>query len=129
MEWGTIVALVIAITIILIPVVFVWYLNIGGMYAMAKQRGDTAMKQIAYAALFFLVAIFFPLLIWVALGVALYQWSRETALRRLRTVGEILAAAGLPIQWAATRDDSLATAVFPKRPVSEMQELLARAGL
>ena len=97
---GTIVALVIAIPIILIPAAFVWYLNIGGMYARTEQRGVTAMKRIAYAALFFLVGILFPLLIWVALGVALYQWSRETALRRLPTVGEILAAAGLPIQWA-----------------------------
>jgi len=129
MEWGTIVALVIAIIVILIPAAFVWYLNIGGMYAMAKQRGDRAMKRTPYVALFFLVGIFFPLLIWVALGVALYQWSREMALRRLRTVGEILATAGLPIQWAATGDDSPATAMFPKRPVAEMRELLARAGL
>jgi len=129
MEWGTIVALVIAVIVISIPAAFVWYLNIGGMYARTEQRGVTVMKRIAYAALFFLVGIFFPLLIWVALGVALYQWSREMAFRRLHTVGEILAAAGLPIQWAASGDNSLATAMFPKRPVSEMWELLARAGL
>ncbi len=129
MEWGMIVALVIAIPIILIPAAFVWYLNIGGMYAMAKQREGIAMKRTAYVALFFLVGIFFPLLIWVALGVVLYQWSREMALRRLRTVGEILAAARLPIQWATPGDDSLATTMFPKRPVAEMRELLVRAGL
>ena len=129
MDWGTIVALVIAIIVILIPVAFVWYLNIGGMYAMAKQREGTTIKRTAYVALFFLVGIFFPLFIWVALGVALYQWSREMALRRLRTIDEILAAAGLPIQWAATGDNSLAPAMFPKRPASEMRELLARAGL
>ena len=46
-----------------------------------------------------------------------------------RTVAEILAAAGLPIQWQTTGDKSLAAAVFAKRPMSEIQELLARAEL
>ena len=41
MEWQILVALVIAIPIILIPVAFVWYLNIGGLYhafQAARQR-------------------------------------------------------------------------------------------
>ena len=37
MEWQIVVALVIAIPIILFPVVFVWYLNIGGIYALIKE--------------------------------------------------------------------------------------------
>jgi hypothetical protein len=37
MEWGFIVALVVAIPIILFPVAFVWYLNIGGIYAAVKE--------------------------------------------------------------------------------------------
>ena len=37
MEWQIIVALVIAIPIILFPVVFVWFLNIGGIYAAIKE--------------------------------------------------------------------------------------------
>ncbi len=37
MEWQIIIALVIAIPIILIPVVFVWFLNIGGSYAAIKE--------------------------------------------------------------------------------------------
>ncbi len=37
MEWQIIVALVIAIPIILFPVAFVWYLNIGGIYAAIKE--------------------------------------------------------------------------------------------
>ena len=37
MEWQIIVALVIAIPIILFPVVFVWYLNIGGIFAAIKE--------------------------------------------------------------------------------------------
>jgi hypothetical protein len=37
MEWQFIVALVIAIPIILFPVAFVWYLNIGGIYAAIRE--------------------------------------------------------------------------------------------
>ena len=37
MQWEFIVALVIAIPIILFPVAFVWYLNIGGIYATIKE--------------------------------------------------------------------------------------------
>ena len=37
MEWQIVVALVIAIPIILFPVVFVWYLNMGGIYAAIKE--------------------------------------------------------------------------------------------
>jgi hypothetical protein len=36
-EWQIIVALVVAIPIILLPVAFVWYLNIGGIYAAIKE--------------------------------------------------------------------------------------------
>jgi len=37
MEWQIIVALVVAIPIILFPVAYVWYLNIGGIYAVIKE--------------------------------------------------------------------------------------------
>ena len=37
MEWQIVVALVIAIPIILFPVAFVWYLNIGGIIAAVRQ--------------------------------------------------------------------------------------------
>ena len=37
MEWQIIVALAIAIPIILFPVVFVWYLNVGGIYVAIKE--------------------------------------------------------------------------------------------
>jgi len=36
MQWEFIVALVIAIPIILFPAAFVWYFNIGGIYAAIK---------------------------------------------------------------------------------------------
>ena len=36
MQWEFVVALVIAIPIILFPAAYVWYLNIGGIYAAVK---------------------------------------------------------------------------------------------
>lgn len=38
MEWQVIVALVLVVPIILIPVLFVWYLNYRGIYAAIKER-------------------------------------------------------------------------------------------
>ena len=40
MEWQIILALVLAAPIILLPVAFVWYLNIGGMYAAVKEARE-----------------------------------------------------------------------------------------
>ena len=37
MQWELIVALAIVIPIILFPAAFVWYLNIGGIYAAIKE--------------------------------------------------------------------------------------------
>jgi hypothetical protein len=37
MQWEFIVALVVAIPIILFPVAFVWYLNIGGIYSAIRR--------------------------------------------------------------------------------------------
>jgi len=46
MEWQFIVALVIAVPIILFPAAFVWYLNIGGIYAAIKEaRARRAARE------------------------------------------------------------------------------------
>jgi len=46
MEWQIIVALVIAIPVILFPVAFVWYLNLGGIYAAVKEaRTRRAVRE------------------------------------------------------------------------------------
>ena len=37
MEWQVILALVVAVPVILFPVAFVWYLNIGGIIAAVKE--------------------------------------------------------------------------------------------
>ena len=89
------------------------------------------MKRVRYGVLFLLVGVFMPILIWVGLGVAVRQWMRERMLQREpgRTVGVILAAAGLSVQWAAAEDRALEAAVFLKRPMPEIRGLLTRAGL
>ena len=45
MEWQIVVALVIAIPVILFPAAFVWYLNIGGIYAAIK---EARARRVAY---------------------------------------------------------------------------------
>jgi hypothetical protein len=51
MEWEFIVALVVAIPIILLPVAFVWYLNLGGIYAAFREaRRKRAAKEHGTAA-------------------------------------------------------------------------------
>jgi len=37
MQWGLVIALAVAIPIILFPVAFIWYLNIGGIYTAIKE--------------------------------------------------------------------------------------------
>jgi hypothetical protein len=51
MHWQMIVALIIAIPIILFPVAFVWFINIGGIYTAIKeaQKKRVALKEAAKA--------------------------------------------------------------------------------
>ena len=53
MEWQIIVALVVAVPIILFPVLFVWYLNIGGLFAAVREaetRRAAQKKRVKVAA-------------------------------------------------------------------------------
>ena len=46
MHWEFILALIIAIPIILFPVAFIWYLNVGGIYAAVREaRKKQAAQQ------------------------------------------------------------------------------------
>jgi len=45
MEWQIIIALIVAIPLVLIPVAFIWYMNIGGIYAVIKEARE---KRIAH---------------------------------------------------------------------------------
>jgi len=45
-QWEVVIALVIAIPIILFPAAYVWYLNIGGIYAAIREaRARRAARQ------------------------------------------------------------------------------------
>ena len=60
MEWQVILALVIVIPVILFPAVFVWYLNIGGIYVAIKERQaarEQGMKVTAEAKQHVAVAV------------------------------------------------------------------------
>ncbi|MBL7119237.1 MAG: hypothetical protein ISS53_00975 [Dehalococcoidia bacterium] len=53
MEWGVIVALVVAAPLILLPVAFIWYLNFSGIYAArkeARKRKAAAKEEIGAVA-------------------------------------------------------------------------------
>jgi hypothetical protein len=45
MQWELMVALVVAIPIILFPAAFVWYLNLGGVYAAVKEARARKVAQ------------------------------------------------------------------------------------
>ena len=45
MSWQVVVALIVAIPIILLPVAFVWFLNVGGIYASIK---EARARRVAY---------------------------------------------------------------------------------
>jgi hypothetical protein len=49
MEWEYMVALVVTIPVLLLPVAFVWYLNLGGIYAavMETRRKRADLRRLA----------------------------------------------------------------------------------
>jgi hypothetical protein len=46
MEWQVIVALVIAIPVILFPVAFIWYLNVGGIITAVKEARARRLARV-----------------------------------------------------------------------------------
>ena len=44
MEWQVILVLVIGIPVILFPAAYVWYLNVGGVYAAIREKRKTARE-------------------------------------------------------------------------------------
>lgn len=49
MEWQVILALVLGIPIILFPAAYVWYLNIGGIFAAVRKEKAEAVHEHAPA--------------------------------------------------------------------------------
>jgi hypothetical protein len=67
MEWQVIVALVLAITIILFPAMFIWYLNIGGMYASLRERRRIGVLSAIGRAMRIPLAVIVPVAIYAVL--------------------------------------------------------------
>lgn len=67
MEWPVILALIVAVTIILFPAMFIWYINIGGMYAAIRERGGIRMPAAVGRALRIVLAVVIPVVIYAFL--------------------------------------------------------------
>lgn len=89
------------------------------------------LNRIGSTVLALILGIFFPVLLWVGFGVAAKYKMREWRLRRVsaRSIGEILATAKLAIQCETDGGESMASAVFERRPMAEIRQILVRAGL
>lgn len=96
---------------------------------MGKMKQIT--RGIGKVILALLGGVLMPILIWVALGVAVYKKVYDKRVQRelMPTIGEILVASGLTIQGNATTDKAVAAKTFMQQPVSEIGEFLARAGI
>ena len=97
MQWDMSIALAFIVALCLLPVAFVWYINLGCILSRVRAREATpkaeaahekeagkaiAVKRFAYIALSLLASVLFPILIWVALFMAL----REPVLQALRRI-------------------------------------------
>jgi len=47
MEWQFVIALILIVPMILAPVIFIWYLNLGGAYAWFKKLMSTRKSEAA----------------------------------------------------------------------------------
>jgi hypothetical protein len=78
-----------------------------------------------------LAAVLIPILIWVALGVAVYKKIRQRQVQRkpAPTMGQILAAAGLTIREETMGGTPVAAMTFTQQSATQFQQLLGRVGL
>ena len=85
MDWPVILALVIVIPIILIPVAFIWYMNIGGVYAAIREGRririfETIGRAVRTAVVVIVPVGIYALLIWFFLGHFGWQVALAVAL-------------------------------------------------
>ncbi len=67
MEWQVVLALLLTITIILLPAMFVWYLNIGGMYAALRERGRFRIPETVSRTIRITLAVIVPVAVYAFL--------------------------------------------------------------
>ena len=85
MEWQVILALVLAVIIILFPAMFIWYLNIAGIYAALRERGGiripAAVGKVMRLTLTVIVPVaIYAVLIWFFYGHFGWQVTLAVAL-------------------------------------------------
>lgn len=73
MEWQVILALIFAVTVILFPAVFIWYLNIGGIYAALREGRRIRIPAIVGRVIRVILAVIVPatiyaVVIWLSYG-------------------------------------------------------------
>jgi uncharacterized membrane protein (UPF0182 family) len=128
MEWPLILGLVIAIPIILIPVVFIWYLNVGGVYAAIKEGRLKVFQRIVRVVRIGLAIIVpiavYAFLIWFFLGNLGWQVALATALALpvvffVAVLVWVAVASGL---YQVIRDTLRRRVTVPKRRAVRMAE-------
>jgi hypothetical protein len=67
MEWQVILALVLAITVILFPAMFIWYLNIGGIYAAIRERRRIRIPETVSRVMRVSLAVIVPVAVYAVL--------------------------------------------------------------
>lgn len=111
---------------ILVPLI-IW----AALFAAIRKPLLQALRRAGAVALALLAGILAPLIIWVALAIAVKEQFQVWRLRRApaRTVDDVLMAAGLTLNRTAIAEPIPLMAAFPVLPVSQVTNLLARAGL
>jgi hypothetical protein len=66
MEWQVVLALIFAVTIIMFPAVFIWYLNFGGMYTALRERGGIRVPAIIKRATRVTLVFLLPVAVYAA---------------------------------------------------------------
>ena len=128
MEWQVILALVLVIPIILFPAAFIWYLNIGGLYAAIKERDFKVFERIGRRIRIGLAVIVpvtvYALLIWFFLGNFGWQVALAVALALpiVLFVPVLVWAAVVSGLYLVARDALRRRAIAPRRRAVRMAE-------
>jgi len=84
MDWWVILILMIAIPIILFPVVFIWYLNVGGLYTAIKEGrsivSETTAKRIRIGLGIIVPVGIYAYALWFSFGYFGWQVALAVAL-------------------------------------------------
>ena len=135
MEWQVILALALAIPIILFPVAFIWYLNIGGVYAAIKEGRLKVFESVARTIRIGLAVIVpvgvYAFLIWFFLGNFGWQVALAVALALpiVLLVPVLVWAAVVSGLYQVIRDTMRRRVTAPRRRAIRMAEEVVRKGI